>query len=256
MISIRDVSKTYGGGVKAVDGITLAIRSGEIFGFLGPNGAGKTTTIKMVTGILHPDTGTILVDGHDIVKDPIAAKKAFGFVPDDPNLFPRLKGIEYLNFIGDLYGVDAAVRRDRIASLAARFGLEKALPDRIQSYSHGMRQKLILLGALLHEPPVWILDEPMTGLDPRSAFEMKEMMRQHADKGHTVFFSTHVLDVAEKVCDRVAVIDKGRILFCGSIAEMRAHFADGTTSLEEMFLEMTGETNGNGASPFAANGAN
>jgi ABC-2 type transport system ATP-binding protein len=244
MISIQNVSKSYGGGIKAVDGITLEVRSGEIFGFIGPNGAGKTTTIKMVTGILHPDAGTILVDGKDIVKEPIEAKLRFGFVPDDPNLFPRLKGIEYLNFIGDLYGVEQELRRERVATLADRFGLAKALSDRIQSYSHGMRQKLVLLGALLHEPPVWILDEPMTGLDPRSSFELKEMMRQHADKGHTVFFSTHVLDVAEKVCDRVAIIDQGRILFCGSIDEMRVHFASAGSSLEKMFLELTSDENG------------
>jgi ABC-2 type transport system ATP-binding protein len=246
MISIQKASKSYGGGVKAVDGISLEVRSGEIFGFLGPNGAGKTTTIKMITGILHADEGTILVDGKDIAKEPIEAKLRFGFVPDDPNLFPRLKGIEYLNWIGDLYGVEQGLRRERIAALAERFGLAKALPDRIQSFSHGMRQKLVLLGALLHEPPVWILDEPMTGLDPRSSFELKEMMRAHADKGHTVFFSTHVLDVAEKVCDRVAIIDRGRILFCGTIAEMREHFASAGSSLESMFLELTSDGNGNG----------
>lgn len=248
MITIKKASKSYNGKVKAVDGIDLTVRDGEIFGFLGPNGAGKTTTIKMITGILNPDEGEILVNGHDIVHDPLAAKRSFGFVPDDPNIFPRLKAIEYLRFIGDIYQVPAADRTERISRLSARFGLADALTDRIQSYSHGMRQKLMIIGALLHNPDVWILDEPMTGLDPRSAFVLKEMMREHADAGRTVFFSTHVLDVAEKVCDRVAVIDKGQILFCGTIAEMREHFRS-DSSLESMFLELVGESDEQGAKP-------
>lgn len=243
MITISQVSKSYNGKIKAVDNIDLTVENGEIFGFLGPNGAGKTTTIKMITGILTPDSGTITVNGHDIVGDPLAAKRNFGFVPDDPNIFPRLKAIEYLRFIGDIYQVPAAERSARISRLAERFGLNDALTDRIQSYSHGMRQKLMIIGALLHNPDVWILDEPMTGLDPRSAFVLKEMMREHADAGKSVFFSTHVLDVAEKVCDRVAIIDRGRILFCGTIAGMREKFSsDG--SLESMFLELVGEAEG------------
>ncbi len=238
MIEIKGVTKSYNGRTKAVDSITLEIQNGEIFGFLGPNGAGKTTTIKMITGILTPDEGTILVNGHDIVKTPIEAKKSFGFVPDDPNIFPRLKGIEYLKFMGDLYEVPGEIRKERISKLASRFGLEASMGDKIQSYSHGMRQKLLIIGALLHNPDVWILDEPMTGLDPKSSFELKEMMREQADSGKTVFFSTHVLDVAEKVCDRIAVVDKGQILFSGSIAEMREHFQS-NESLEAMFLELT-----------------
>lgn len=161
----------------------------------------------------------------------------FGFVPDDPNIFPRLKAVEYLRFMGDIYQVPPDRRRERIQELTERFSLDEALTDRIQSYSHGMRQKLMIIGALLHDPDLWILDEPMTGLDPKSAFVLKEMMRAQADSGKTVFFSTHVLDVAEKVCDRVAVIDRGRILFCGSIADMQKQFRqDG--SLESMFLEL------------------
>ena len=241
MITIKQVSKSYNGKIKAVDNIDLTVQNGEIFGFLGPNGAGKTTTIKMITGILTPDQGEIMVNGHDIVRQPLLAKRSFGFVPDDPNVFPRLKAIEYLRFIGDIYQVPAAKRTERISRLAARFGLADVLADRIQSFSHGMRQKLMIIGALLPEPDVWILDEPMTGLDPRSSFILKEMMREHADAGRSVFFSTHVLDVAEKVCDRVAVIDRGRILFCGTINDMREHFRS-DSSLESMFLELVGDT--------------
>jgi len=188
MIELQHVSKSYNGKIQAVDHMDLSVQQGEIFGFLGPNGAGKTTTIKMITGILEPDTGTIQVNGYDIVKDPIRAKRSFGFVPDDPNIFPRLKAIEYLRFIGEIYEVEPGVRRQRTSQLADRLGLSAALGDRIQSFSHGMRQKLIIIGALLHQPAVWILDEPMTGLDPKAAFELKEMMREHAAAGNTVFF--------------------------------------------------------------------
>ncbi len=241
MITLKQVSKSYNGKIQAVDNIDLVVENGEIFGFLGPNGAGKTTTIKMISGILTPDQGEIKVNNYDIVQEPLAAKRSFGFVPDDPNVFPRLKAIEYLRFMGDIYQVPASERTERISRLSARFGLSEALSDRIQSYSHGMRQKLMIIGALLHNPDVWILDEPMTGLDPRSSFVLKEMMREHADAGKTVFFSTHILDVAEKVCDRVAIIDHGKILFCGTIADMREHFRS-ESSLESMFLELVGET--------------
>ncbi len=240
MIRIEHVSKSYNGQVQAVDDISLDVRDGEIFGFLGPNGAGKTTTIKLITGILPPDQGRILVNGLDIALEPIAAKKTFGYVPDNPDVFLRLKGLEYLKFMAEIYGVPGDVRAARITDLSERLDLRDALTDRIQSYSHGMRQKLVLMGALLHEPALWILDEPMTGLDPKASFQMKTMMRAHADAGKTVFFSTHVLDVAEKICDRVAIVDRGRILFCGSIAEMRTHFTSQGT-LESMFLELTGE---------------
>jgi ABC-2 type transport system ATP-binding protein len=240
MISLTKVSKTYNGKVKAVDEIDLEIRDGEIFGFLGPNGAGKTTTIKMMTGILTPDHGNILVSGHDIGLEPLLAKQSFGYVPDDPNIFPRLKAIEYLRFMGDLYQVPTDVRTKRIAALADRFELTDALSDRIQSYSHGMRQKLVIIGALMHDPEVWILDEPMTGLDPKSSYQLKEMMREHSGNGRTVFFSTHVLDVAEKICDRIAIIDHGHILFCGTIDEMREHFRT-AGSLETMFLKLVSE---------------
>jgi len=239
LIEIYDINKSYNGKYKAVDSLTLTINDGEIFGFLGPNGAGKTTTIKMITGILNADCGEIKINGKNIKENPIEAKRQFGFVPDNPDMFLRLKGLEYLNFMADMYEVPSILRKDIIEKLAVRFEMSVALGDQIQSYSHGMRQKIVLMGALIHDPSVWILDEPMTGLDPKSSFVLKEMMREHANMGRTVFFSTHVLEVAEKICDRVAVVSKGKILFCGTLNEMREHFKENET-LENMFLEMTG----------------
>lgn len=239
MIELLGVSKTYNGKTKAVDNINFTVNDGEIFGFLGPNGAGKTTTIKMLTGIAKPDGGKALINGIDIVNEPIKAKKEFGFVPDSPDMFLRLKGIEYLNFMADIYEVSKEDRIKRIEDLAARFEMEGALKDPLMSYSHGMRQKIIIMGVLIHNPSVFILDEPMTGLDPKSSFILKEIMREHANNGKTVFFSTHVLEVAEKICDRVAIINKGKILFCGTLVEMREHFKK-DESLEAMFLEMIG----------------
>ncbi len=238
MVEIKNVTKTYSGTVKAVDDLNITIQDGEIFGFLGPNGAGKTTTIKMITGILRPDSGNIRINGIDINENPLEAKKKFGFVPDDPNIFLRLKGVEYLNFMADMYEVADADRKQRIESLSERFEMGGALGDHIQSYSHGMRQKIVIMGVLIHNPPVWILDEPMTGLDPKSSFTLKEMMREHASGGNTVFFSTHVLEVAEKICDKVAIINKGKILFAGKLEEMREHFKN-NQSFEKMFLELT-----------------
>ncbi len=239
MIELINLSKTYGNTVKAVDNMNLVIPDGEIFGFLGPNGAGKTTTIKLIAGILNASEGSVKINSLDIEKDALAAKKLIGYVPDTPNMFLRLKGMEYLNFMADMYDVSTEDRKARIENLAQRFDMSDVLLDRIQSYSHGMRQKIVIMGVLVHDPSVWVLDEPMTGLDPRSSFQLKEMMREHADSGNTVFFSTHVLDVAEKVCDRVAIINKGQLLFCGTLEEMKEHFKR-NTSLENMFLELTG----------------
>ncbi len=238
MIEITNLNKSYNGKTKAVDDINLTIREGEIFGFLGPNGAGKTTTIKMITGILKPDSGDIKINGISIGKEPLKAKMQFGFVPDSPDMFLKLKGIEYLNFMGDMYEVPKNTRKELIEKMAEEFEMKAALSDPIQSYSHGMRQKIVLMGAILHNPALWILDEPMTGLDPKSAFSLKTMMREHTNAGKTVFFSTHVLEVAEKICDRVAIINKGKILFCGTLEEMREHFKS-NESLEQMFLELT-----------------
>lgn len=238
MIELTGVTKSYNGKIKAVDNINLTINDGEIFGFIGPNGAGKTTTIKMITGIIKMDNGSIRINSTDTKENPIKAKKQFGYVPDSPDMFLRLKGIEYLNFMADIYDVSTNDRNMKIQNLSKRFEMEGALSDQIQSYSHGMRQKIIIMGALMHNPSIWILDEPLTGLDPKSSYILKEMMREHADNGRTVFFSTHVLEVAEKLCDRVAVINKGKILFCGTLDEMREHFKQ-NESLEKMFLEMT-----------------
>ena len=239
MIEISGVSKAYNhGAAKAVDGVNLTIRDGEIFGFLGPNGAGKTTLIKMITGILNADEGNIKINNKDIAQEPIEAKMQFGFVPDDPNIFTRLTGLEYLNFMADMYNVPSSIRLDRLQTLLQRFEMSGAAGDLIQSYSHGMRQKIMVIGAMLHNPPVWILDEPMTGLDPRSSYDLKEMMREHADAGNTVFFSTHVLDVAEKICDRLAIINKGRVILSGSMEEIHQHARE-NQSLENLFLEMT-----------------
>ena len=238
MINIEDVTKTYNGTYLAVDNLNIQIKDGEIFGLLGPNGAGKTTTIKMITGIIAPTVGNITINGLDINKDSLKAKEQFGYVPDSPDMFLRLTGIEYLNFMSDVYGVKKDIREDRIKELAKRFEMENALGDKIQSYSHGMRQKIIIMGVLVHNPKVWILDEPLTGLDPKSAFILKEMMREHADASNTVLFSTHVLEVAEKVCDRVAIINKGHVIFVGTLEEMRNKFKS-SESLEEMFLEIT-----------------
>ena len=238
MIEINGITKSYNGKVNAVDNISLEIRDGEIFGFLGPNGAGKTTTIKMITGIIEATKGEILINGLSLKDKPLEYKKSFGYVPDNPDMFLRMKGIEYLNFMADIYDVPSKERSPKIDELSKRFSMENALGDKIQSYSHGMRQKIILMGALLHNPEVWILDEPMTGLDPKSSFILKEMMKEHAESGKNVFFSTHVLEVAEKLCDRVAIINKGKILFCGTLDEIKDKFAV-DESLEKMFLEMT-----------------
>lgn len=238
MIELAGVTKSYNGTTKAVDHLDLTVPKGEIFGFLGPNGAGKTTTIKMITGIIRPDQGHIRVNGKDITTEAIEAKRQFGYVPDSPDLFLRLKGLEYIGLMADIYKVPEELRKERIERLAERFDMTDALGDTIQSYSHGMRQKIVIMGVLIHHPEVWILDEPLTGLDPKSSYTLKEMMREHADSGRTVFFSTHVLEVAEKLCDRVAIINKGKILFCGTFPEMQRHFQS-NVSLERLFLELT-----------------
>lgn len=238
MIEIKNVSKSYNGTVMAVDNLTITIPDGEIVGFIGPNGAGKTTTIKMITGVSKQDSGSIAINGIDTKENALEAKRQFGYVPDSPDMFLRLKGIEYLNFMADIYSVESDIRKQRIKELAERFDMESVLSDQIQSYSHGMRQKIVIMGVLVHSPSVWILDEPMTGLDPKSSFILKEMMREHAQSGKTVFFSTHVLEVAEKLCDRVAIINKGKLQFFGTMDEMREHFK-ANDSLEKIFLEMT-----------------
>jgi ABC-2 type transport system ATP-binding protein len=238
MIKINNVTKSYGKKFIAVNNLKLDIKAGEIFGFIGPNGAGKTTTIKMMTGVTSADKGYIKIDGTDIATDPLKAKKKFGFVPDNPDMFLRLKGIEYLNFIGDMYDVKKEERNDLIQKLSKGFEINDVLNDQIQTYSHGMRQKIVLIGALLHNPKVWILDEPLTGLDPKSSFKLKEMMKEHVKQGNVVFFSTHVLEVAEKLCDRIGIINKGNLVFEGTFEQLKKKYKS-KKNLESIFLEIT-----------------
>jgi ABC-2 type transport system ATP-binding protein len=242
MIRLQGVSKRYkGASTYAVRDLDLEVRPGEIFGFLGPNGAGKTTTIKMIVGLLKADQGKVLVNGHDLTLDPIAAKRSMGYVPDKPDLYPRLTGLEYLNLIGDVYGVDGPTRSKRLAHYLEMFQLTEAVGDLIQSFSRGMQQKLALTGALLHAPALFILDEPMVGLDPKSSHLFKEIMREHVKQGNTVFFSTHVLEVAEQLCNRVGIIKQGELIACGTMEELRSGRDRDGSSLEKLFLELTDE---------------
>ena len=237
MIKFENVTKVYNKTVRALDDISFSVKGGEIVGFIGPNGSGKTTTMKLLTGILKADVGKITVNGFNIRKNPIKAKESIGYIADSPDMFLRLKGVEFLDLIGDIYHVPLDKRKERIEEFAGRFELTDSLSSPMMSYSHGMRQKIMVIAALLHDPPVWILDEPMVGLDPKSAFELKNMMREHAKAGNAVFFSTHVLEVAEKLCDRVIIIKKGKLLFDGTLEELEAK--NKSASLEEIFLELT-----------------
>ncbi|HLS53832.1 MAG TPA: ABC transporter ATP-binding protein [Tissierellaceae bacterium] len=239
MLKIKNVSKSYAGGtIKAVDNISLEVKAGEIFGFLGPNGAGKTTTIKMIVGLLKPDEGTIMIKDLDVWDKPLKAKSKISYVPDNPAVYDKLKGIEYLNFIADMYEISKEERKDKIERYTKLFRIEDALNDMIGSYSQGMKQKLVLTSALLNNPDLFILDEPMVGLDPKSSFNLKEIMKAMCEEGRTVFFSTHVLEVAEQLCDRIAIINKGKIITTGSMEELRAD-AKERESLEKIFLELT-----------------
>ncbi|NLM04075.1 MAG: ABC transporter ATP-binding protein [Clostridiales bacterium] len=239
MLIINNLSKSYdNSNIKAVDNINLTIKPGEIFGFLGPNGAGKTTTIKMIVGLLKPDGGRISLSGIDIWENPLDAKSKISYVPDNPEVYDKLKGMEYLNFIADMYGISKELRLGKIKYYTELFKINDVLGDTIGSYSHGMKQKIVLTSALLNEPELFILDEPMVGLDPKSTYNLKEIMRKMCDEGSIVFFSTHVLEVAEKLCDRIAIINKGKIITIGTMEELRAH-AKERESLENIFLELT-----------------
>ena len=238
MIELRGVSKSYNqGAVRAVDGLDLTVDAGCIYGFLGPNGAGKTTTLKMIVGLLKPDGGTIRLNGLDTRTDALRCKAITAYVPDNPDVYERLTGMEYLNFIGDVYGVGKAERVERIARWAEVFEMAANLRSAIQSYSHGMRQKIVLMAALLPEAQILVLDEPLVGLDPRAARELKDAMREHCRRGGTLFFSTHILEVAEKLCDRIAIIHHGRLVARGTMEELKASAAG--QSLETIFLEAT-----------------
>lgn len=237
MIKFENVTKTYNKTVRALDDVSFNVKGGEIVGFIGPNGSGKTTTMKLLTGIIRPDAGKITVNGFNIREDPIKVKQSIGYIADNPDMFLRLKGSEFLELIGDIYKVSAEDRKERVSGLAEKFGLTEALSSPMISYSHGMRQKIMVIAALMHNPPVWILDEPMIGLDPKSAYELKQLMREHTKKGNAVFFSTHVLEVAEKLCDRVIIIKKGNILYNGTLSELEKE--NKNESLENIFLELT-----------------
>ena len=237
MISVENFTKKYGDR-EVVKHLTFTAKDGAITGFIGHNGAGKSTTIKAITGVIKPTEGKISINGNDITKEAQKAKSQFGYVSDTPDHFLRLTGIEYLQFCADIYDAPMEGRAEFMETYAKRFGIYEELNKQIFSYSHGMRQKIMIMGALIHDPWVWILDEPMTGLDPQSAFELKQMMREHADKGKTVFFSTHVLEVAEKLCDEICIIKEGELLYTGTLDDLKATHKS-QASLENIFLELT-----------------
>lgn len=236
MLKIEHLTKTYG-DKKAVDDLSLHILSGEIYGFIGHNGAGKTTTLKSVAGILQFDAGEITIDGNSVRNQPLACKKEIAYIPDNPDLYDYMTGIKFLNFIADIFGISAADRQSRIHDYAERFELTADLAQPIASYSHGMKQKLAIIAAWIHQPKLIIMDEPFVGLDPKAAHLLKGMMREVCDEGGAIFFSTHVLEVAEKLCDKVAIIKAGRLIRSGTMEEVK-----GDDSLEQVFLELEGET--------------
>lgn len=235
MIQLDHVTKTFG-SKKAVNDISFTIPSGAITGFIGPNGAGKTTTIHMITGALQIEQGQITLNGINIQTEPIEAKRQFNLVPDTPDLFLRLSGREYIYFMADIYRVSQTDREERMNSLAKAFKIENDLDQLLSTYSHGMRQKAIIIAALVCNPKILILDEPMTGLDPESSYLLKEKMKEHAQKGNTVFFSTHVLEVAEKLCDKIVIINNGSLCYDGTLEALKAKYAN--QSLEEIFMEV------------------
>lgn len=236
MLQIEHLTKTYG-EKKAVDDLSLHILPGEIYGFIGHNGAGKTTTLKSVAGILRFDAGEIRIDGTSIRTDPLACKRKLAYIPDNPDLYDYMTGIQYLNFIANIFGVSAADRQVRIREFAERFELTNDLAQPIAAYSHGMKQKLAIISAWLHAPQLVVMDEPFVGLDPKAAHLLKGMMRELCDRGGAIFFSTHVLEVAEKLCDKVAILRAGKLIRSGTMDEVK-----GDDSLEEVFLELEGET--------------
>lgn len=236
MIDIKNVCKTFNGNVKAINKVSLRVNNGEIVGFIGLNGAGKTTLIKMMTGILKIDEGSIKIDSHDITKDAFEAKKHIGYISDSPDMFLRLTGIEFINLIADIYKIPIDERRKRILDLTSKFDLYDLLDKPMQGYSHGNRQKMMVVAALVHNPRVWILDEPMVGLDPKSALILKNMMKEHAKEGNSVFFSTHVLEIAEKLCDKVAIIDHGKIVYFGTLDDLKNKYKK--KDLESLFMEV------------------
>lgn len=238
MIEFKNVSKIFSKGIKAVNNVNFTINEGEIFGFLGPNGAGKSTSLKMLVGILEQTEGTITVNGLDTLKNPMEVKKIISYVPDNPDIYTKMTGIKYLNFICDIYGVDKNLRTKRIEEYNKELELGDAIYNTIESYSHGMCQKLVLIGALIIDPEVLILDEPMVGLDVKTSFNLKNILRKFADSGKTVIFSTHIMEVAEKICDKVGIINKGKIAYCGNLQDLKEQ-NEANEDLEKIFLELT-----------------
>ncbi len=241
MLKISNLSKKYNKSDKyAVENLSFEVKDGEILGFLGPNGAGKSTTIKCIMGILPFSEGSVEVNGVNLKDSPIEAKKFMGYVPDNHAVYDKLTGNEYIDFMANIYGVPTDIREERKRKYADIFDLANAMNNPIKSYSHGMKQKICVIGALIHEPKLWVLDEPLTGLDPKSAYLLKELMKEHCKKGNSVFFSSHVLEVVEKVCDRVAIIDNGKLLAIASIDELKENRKE--LSLEDFFLNITGSS--------------
>ena len=232
ILKIENYSKSYNGSKKAADNVSLTVESGDIYGFIGHNGAGKSTTIRAVVGVLDFNEGEIYIDGHSVKKDPLECKRLTAYIPDNPDLYENLTGFQYLNFIADLFGVSSADRKARIDEYAGKLEITDALGDPISSYSHGMKQKVAIISALIHEPKLMVMDEPFVGLDPKAAYMLKEIMHDMCSRGSAVFFSTHVLDVAEKLCNKVAIIKEGKILTQGTMEELV-----GDKSLEEVFLD-------------------
>lgn len=247
MISISALTKKYGKFV-AVDALDLEVPRGQLFGFLGPNGAGKTTTLRMIAGILQPTSGTVKLGGHDVVAEPMKAKARLGFIPDRPYIYEKLTGAEFLRFVAGLYGMTGAELDHRINELLELFDLGDWADSVVESYSHGMRQKLIISSAFVHKPEVIIVDEPMVGLDPKAARILKDLFREYVHRGNTIMMSTHTLEVAESLCDRIAIIQGGKIRAIGSMDDLRKDAASGTAGLEEIFLRLTGEQSARHAS--------
>ena len=236
MLKIEHLTKTYPGGKVGVADLTLEVKAGEIYGFIGHNGAGKTTTLKAVVGLHDFEQGTITIDGISVTSDPLRAKSITAYIPDNPELYDNLTGMQFLTFVADVFRVPKKIRKERIEKYATALEIREALNNQVASYSHGMKQKLAIIAAFLHEPKLLVMDEPFVGLDPKAAFTVKSLMREFCDNGSAIFFSTHVLEVAEKLCDKIAIIKGGRLIAAGTMEEVK-----GNASLEEVFLEVTEE---------------
>jgi ABC-2 type transport system ATP-binding protein len=240
MIELRSLTKRYG-SFTAVNDVDLDVPRGELFGFLGPNGAGKTTTLRMIAGILRPTLGTVRIAGIDLATEPVAAKQKLGFIPDRPFIYEKLTGVEFLRFVAGLYGQSGPDVERRGNELLALFDLDEWRDELVESYSHGMRQKLIISSAFVHKPEVIVVDEPMVGLDPKAARTLKDLFREYTRRGHTIMMSTHTLEVAQTLCDRIAIIQRGVIRACGTMDDLRASAESGVSGLEDIFLRLTGE---------------